>query len=401
MDPDNTTQRTTSDVIVVSPDDAFRNAVTGAIGISGRIGVQMVAGGLAVMRPHLDLDEARVLVVDVEVANAPDLAALQELMVEIDGRIPVIVVTDVFDDAIARWLIQIRVADFLRKPVDPTDLMRSCIKALQANVRTEPKPSRIIDFIPAMGGVGATTLAIEAAIQLIRRDGSDSTCLVDLDFQQSACADHLDIEPRFDFAEIARRSDRLDMQVLEVMLSKHRSGLTLLGAQPNPASPGLIDTMTLTGILDLVSARFANVIIDVPRDWRAWTDVVLAGSDDVFVVTDMTVPGLRAARRLVDSILERLHRQVAGKVIVNRFEQSLLPWSGLRKADIDKTLGPDLAGIVANNYRLVREAIDRGVMLDDIKPGSNVGRELRKILFAEEDVVPAKMPFRPLAAAAQ
>ncbi|MCC2113164.1 MAG: response regulator receiver protein, partial [Hyphomicrobiales bacterium] len=355
MDHNNNMQRNTREVIVVSPDDEFRNTVIDAIGVSGRIGVHMVSGGLAAVRPQLDLADARVLVVDIEVSSEPDLTALQELMAEIDGRIPVIVVTDVFDDAIARWLIQIRVADFLRKPVDSADLLRSCVKSLQTSVRPEgPKQSRIVDFIPAMGGVGATTLAIEAAIQLIRRDGAESTCLVDLAFQQSACADHLDIEPRFDFAEIARRSDRLDMHVLEVMLSKHRSGLTLLGALPDPASPALIDTLTLTNILDLVSSRFTNVIIDVPRDWRPWTDVVLAGSDDVFVVTDMTVPGLRAARRMVDSITERLHRQVVGKVIVNRFEQSMLPWSGLRKADIDKTLGADLAGTVSNNYRLVR-----------------------------------------------
>ena len=378
-------QRSNREVVVISADGDFRNLVTKAIGVNGRIGIQVVSGSLSEILRNLDLNEVRVLVIDIHDRRQDDLDALQQLMGNIGDAIPVIAVVESFDDTIARWLIQIRVADFLRKPIDPADLLRACVKALQENATAVPKQSRIVSFLPAMGGVGATTLAIEAAIQLVHRDGQESTCLVDVDFQQSACADHLDVEPRLDFVEIADRSDHLDMQVLEVMLSKHRSGLNLLGAQPTPASPAMMDTVTLTSILDLVSSRFSNVVIDMPRDWRSWTDVVLAGSDDVYVVTDMTVPGLRAARRMIDSIAKRLNRQVATKVIVNRFEQSVLPWSGLRKADIEKALGTDLAGTVSNNYRLVREAIDRGVMLEEIKPGSNVSKELKKILFAKDN----------------
>ena len=60
----------------------------------------------------------------------------------------------------------------------------------------------------AAGGVGATTLAIEAAMQLSRdAKDPDSTCLVDLDFQTSACADYLDLEPRLDLDEIGAHPD--------------------------------------------------------------------------------------------------------------------------------------------------------------------------------------------------
>ena len=36
---------------------------------------------------------------------------------------------------------------------------------------------------------------------------------------------------------------------------------------------------------------------------------------------------------------------------------------------------------MSNNYKLVREAIDRGLPLDEIKAGSNVSTDLRKIIF--------------------
>ena len=58
-------------------------------------------------------------------------------------------------------------------------------------------------------------------------------------------------------------------------------------------------------LLDLVSSRFENVIIDMPRAWNAWTDQVLLGSTQVYVVTDMTVPGLRFGRRTAVGALGR------------------------------------------------------------------------------------------------
>jgi pilus assembly protein CpaE len=36
---------------------------------------------------------------------------------------------------------------------------------------------------------------------------------------------------------------------------------------------------------------------------------------------------------------------------------------------------------VTNNYKLVREAIDRGTTLDQIKPGNAVSTDLKKIVF--------------------
>ena len=56
-----------------------------------------------------------------------------------------------------------------------------------------------------------------------------STCLVDLDFQHGLGAVDLDLDLVFNLAEIEPRPDRLDRQLLEVMLV----------AVP-PASPSLL-----------------------------------------------------------------------------------------------------------------------------------------------------------------
>jgi pilus assembly protein CpaE len=69
-------------------------------------------------------------------------------------------------------------------------------------------------------------------------------------------------------------------------------------------------------------------------------------------------------------------------VIINRFEQRMFSTS-LRKADIEQVLGEAFGGCVPNNYALVREAIDRGVPLEEVKSGNNVTAQLRKLMLPQ------------------
>ena len=154
-----------------------------------------------------------------------------------------------------------------------------------------------------------TTLAIQTALLLLSSGprGRASACLVDLNFQHGACADYLDLEPRLDLNEIEPRPDRLDKQLLDVMISYHASGLAVIAAPNRPAEMRSFDPDVVTKLLDLVSTHFDYVVIDMPRTWFSWTDSVLFGSNRLFIVSEMTVPGLKHARQLVGAIRERLN----------------------------------------------------------------------------------------------
>ena len=117
----------------------------------------------------------------------------------------------------------------------------------------------------------------------------------------------------------------------------------------------------------------------MPRTWFSWTDSVLLGSNRLFIVSEMTVPGLKHAKQLVAAIRERMSEGPQPQVIVNRFEQRLFA-PGLKKSDIEQALGKDFAAVIPNHYRLVREAIDRGVPLEEVKRGNKITLQLKKLI---------------------
>jgi pilus assembly protein CpaE len=377
-------------VVAQCRDADFERLLRSTFGADAKIELTVANGPFTETVRKLDMTGATVAIVDVDPASDADLTALNALTQRLGGTPPVIVAIPSFDVSVARQLLQMRVADFVVKPVAPLDLVRACARAAQAAKSGGTTDAQIYTFLPAAGGVGLTTLAIGTAMLLLKGNGQQSrTCLVDLDFQHGSCCDYLDLDPRLDLDEIEPRPDRLARQLLEVMISEHSSGLKVIAAPSRPAEMRSFDFEVVTRLLDLVAAHFDNVVIDVPRTWFNWTDSVLIGSNRLFLVTEMTVPGLKHARTLVNVIRERLPDGPPLEVIVNRFEQRLFG-PGLRRADIEQALGDSLAATIPNNFRLVSEAIDRGVPLDEVKAGNNIQQALSKLIVPPKQKSPVK-----------
>jgi len=364
-------------VVALSASADFDRLVRAAFG-GPRFDLSIAQGGLLRGGSTFEVGDAGAVVVDLDSTDRQQLLALDLLMRRIDGSAPVIAVTQVLHESVPRKLVQMRVADFLAKPVTPADLLAACIRV----VRT-PMRARVFTFMPAVGGAGATTTAIQAALTLHRGGGrreAEPTSLVDLNLTHGACADYLDLEPRLDLSEIERCPERLDAQLLAVMLAHHPSGLSIIAAPKRLTSIEPVNPTVVTRLLDLVSSSFDNVVIDMPRTWSPWTDDVLHGSDQLFIVSEATVPALRTAKQLVTAASQRVSLCAPPLVIVNRFQQRWFS-SGLRRTDIRRALGESLGGIIPSDHSLVREAIDRGVPLEEVKRGNRIAAAIKKLML--------------------
>jgi pilus assembly protein CpaE len=380
-------------VAVLTADAAFEEFARSTFGASTQVGLDIVKGNLAALAGGIDLTAATIVVADLDAGDESELAALERLMGEIGSWPPLVAVIENFDESVARRLMQMRVADFLIKPVPPVELVRACARvahaartmaAGNAAAEAETTEAQIFTFLPAVGGAGVTTLAVQTAMLLLNSGtrGKTATCLVDLDFQHGTCADYLDIEPRLNLGEIEPRPERLDRQLLEVMLTQHSSGLAVIAAPNRPAEMRSFDPDVVTRLLDLVSSHFDYVVIDMPRTWFSWTDSVLVGSNRLFIVSETTVPSLRHARQLVDAIRERLGEGPKPQVIINRFTQKMFS-PGLRKSDVEQAIGEAFLACIPNDYALVREAIDRGVPLEEVKKGNKITQQLKKLILPQ------------------
>ncbi|MEO1199334.1 MAG: response regulator receiver protein [Pseudomonadota bacterium] len=374
------TETATTCIAVLSNDEPFCDIVQSAFHTHTALDVAIVpvtGDALTDLAP----DRFGLLIADTDLMRGDNAEAVRWAISRFARGGPLLLVTGVLEPEIVRWMVRLKVADLLTKPVGISDLVRAAERAVSGQNEDEVPSARFRSFVPASGGVGNTTLAIQTGFLLMgaERHAPSSTCIVDLNFQTGACADFLDLEPRFQIEEIEHQPDRLDLQLLEVMLSRHSSGLALVAAPSDPAEMRSFDPEMVAHLLDLVSAYFDNVVIDMPRTWFPWTEAVLMGSDEIYLTAEMTVPGIRHAQRMLAAIARKTDNRAKPKVIINRFDGK--GGGALMMKDVADVLGDALAGTVSNNYRLVRSAIDRGVPLDVIEQDSAVARDLAGIIL--------------------
>src|SRR5262249_28989705 len=115
-------------VAVLTADAGFESSVRSTFGASSAIELSVTSGRLAERCDMLEVSDATVVLLDFDADRTEEMAALARLMARIGNWPPVITVTQKFDESVARVLLQMRVADFLVKPVEPIDLVRACAR---------------------------------------------------------------------------------------------------------------------------------------------------------------------------------------------------------------------------------------------------------------------------------
>jgi len=369
------------DVLLVSEDVELKDLLSSGFNEKRHFVLKTIKGQISETENFLNSEPLPgVLLVDLQNAAPDELAALERVKRGRYADTPIIALSSYLDQEIVRRLVQIKVDDWLPKDSPFTDIYRSCERLNRTPAVEKNKDAVCYSFLPGAGGAGTTTLAIQTAFILGRSTRQmENTCLVDLNFQDGAIADYLDIAPAFRIEELANAPGRLDRQLLDVMLTRHSSGLSVLATPRVPAkyfevSEGLIGT-----VLSLLSRSFDYVVIDLPKNWYPWMDNVIWGSNQVYVVTNFTVPALRHARYVLDAISAKAADEVKVSVIINKYREKLFGAS-LKKSDAEQLLRDWLAGFIPDNPDLVHEAINRGIPVSDVNPGNKLEKSLQRIL---------------------
>lgn len=348
--------------------------------IAQREGVDLSLIASAKVVPGFDARGISIFVYDLESSSEASQREFERFMMQRPQQLPVIVLSPALGDDLVRWLLRLRAADWLKAPLSAGELIAACGRVLSQSIGAKSE-LKCMTFLGARGGVGATTIAVHSALLAAAKSKSNtpSTCIVDLDLTGGACAEYLDLAPAWALDEIIANPARLDPHMMESMTATYKNRIDVLSAQRRFGEAFTFAPEVITRTLDIVSQSHQTLVVDLPRHVENWTDAVILGSSDVYVITDFSVPGLKAARRMVNDLTGQFGELVKPKVIVNKFSRTFFG-TGISTSEIKELLGDVLAGHISADDRLLRESIDRGVPTTDIKPRNSFVTELSKIL---------------------
>jgi len=276
------------------------------------------------------------------------------------------------------------------KDVIALPLVRNDLETVLDRMREEIERSaaqatptgKVVSIIKSVGGVGATALLTQAAALYAKREGDRGfqACLFDLDLQGGNAATHLGISPALTVSELLDAGKRLDSSVLASVAAEHASGLRIVAAPADLMPTDTVGTDQICDIVHLATAEYRTVFLDLPSDWTNWSLSLVAQSDVVFLIVELSIASLRQAQRQLALLLKLGVASEKVQVVVNRVEKRMFQQINLK--DASDTIGRQIGLSVTNDFSLMNTALNRGVMIGDIKSKSAVSRDLNKLLDA-------------------
>lgn len=282
--------------------------------------------------------------------------------------------------ALVRALVRAGAHDVVPLPLDIADLETSLLpireQIARQNRAADAANGKVVSIIKSVGGIGATALLTQLGIRAAQNEAAHGreVCLLDLDLQFGNAAFQLGLLPSLTLADLFEAGSRLDGELLRAMTTVHPSGLRVIAAPPEMLPLDSVTSEQLIEIIEIAKREFGTVLLDLPANWTNWSLSLLAQSDMVLLVTEMSVTGLHRARRQLDLIREQDLSSLELRIVVNRFEKGLLKM--VRPADVHKALGRDVAYTIANDPAVMRVATERGVPIAEIKRKSAVGKDI-------------------------
>jgi len=199
-------------------------------------------------------------------------------------------------------------------------------------------------------------------------------CLIDLDVQFGNAALQLGLQPALTFGDLVEAGKRLDGDLIRSVAARHKSGLHVISSPREIMPLELLTSDQLLSIIDMALAEFGTVFVDLPANWTNWSLSLLARSDVVLLVTELTVPSLHRARRQLDLLINQDMANLDVRIVINRSEKGF--FRTLSGDDAEKVLRRPVSFTIANDHETMTQAIERGVLIEEVKRKSAVSRDI-------------------------
>ncbi|MCP1760999.1 MULTISPECIES: pilus assembly protein CpaE [Bradyrhizobium] len=272
-----------------------------------------------------------------------------------------------------RELMEIGLTEYLPRPLTRDMVLDQLRPKLLGDVAPGPdRGGHVISICGAQGGAGATSIAINLALQIAETTKA-KVALLDLHLQGGEAAVMLGVQPGPGLRIALENPMRADTLFLERAAIDVDERVCLISADEELDAQLDITEAGVRHVLGLLRQRFNYIVVDVPVPFPPSIHPVITLSRHVLVLLEAEVTGLRNAHALRAAVTN-----IAGKdrvfTLLNRAGRA----GGLPKATMAKALGAEPDMVIPDLGKGMTQAVNLGIPA--LKHVSGLRRHLAPIV---------------------
>jgi pilus assembly protein CpaE len=239
---------------------------------------------------------------------------------------------------------------------------------MEANPQPVTPQGRVIAFVPAKAGAGASTIAANLTWQMSETPDT-RVLLADFDSQSGMAGFIFRIEHEFGMDDAVRNGKLIDADYWQKLVKPMGSQIELLLAG-RPRLGDADDPSRIPSVIEFARSRYSVINADIPESWDSVSLAVLREADQIFVVSTPELSSLRLARAKA-ALMKKLDIADKASVILNRSKKL-----ELNTSEIESVVGLPLHSCMPSDYQEVTESIRKA------RPSSALAESMKTLAAA-------------------
>lgn len=300
-------------------------------------------------------------------------------------RVAAIAMTEDRDAELLMRAMRAGMRDFLWKPFPPEQLTEMLARVGTEGGSGGSRAGHLIPVVAACGGVGATTIATNLAVELAQLerweggDGPPKVAVVDLDFRFGQVAMFLDAQATYTIAELCETPEHIESQMVERVMVKHDSGVHVLAIPHDVEQAQRISAAQCAGVLAALLEHYDYVVVDGPVRMDPSARAVFDMTDMYIVALQLLVPPVRNTERLLRELARGGYNLDQVRLVCNRMGREA---GFLEPADVEATLQRQIRWSLPDDWKTASTSINVGTPLYEHAPKSKLRAAFQQMAAA-------------------
>lgn len=319
--------------------------------------------------------EPDIIIVEASEDWADKVADLQKYNLPFgENEVSLLVFGDDNDSGNLKLALKLGAADYYFRHAE-IEVFVPFLREIAEHKIANRKMGELLLFMNAKGGNGASTLALNSAVELAEKF-PNQVLLIDIDTQFGLLNEYLDISPKYGLVEAIETLQDMDEASISSLVTKYGGKLHTIGFTRGQGSIAIAKSTDVQKLIPMLRQYYKYVIIDFSRGIDPIFSPLVTPATKIFLVLQQNYMSLKNTSHLVKSLkLEFGVVTDSLSIVINRFDKG----QSISIKDVETTVPNIKVDVIPNDFKNANESANLGKPVVEYRRKSAIGKAIHKL----------------------